>query len=66
MISEAIVERTLEVYRSAYKSNGGDSNDAMVVALSSVEGSIEQKMANDQVREARQNGRCPVCGSAFE
>lgn len=31
-------------------------------ALEAVQGNIEQRIANDQVRRLRDNGICPTCG----
>jgi len=63
MISDAMVATAARAYG---RDEDQDDLNAMRTALEAIEGSFEQKIANDTVREGRMMGRCPTCGADFE
>jgi hypothetical protein len=61
-VSDVMVERALTKYNEL-RGDEVNEHDAMRHALESIEGNIEQKIANEQVRQMNKTGVCPNCGS---
>lgn len=64
MIQDSTVERAWSAWIEAWTTSSG--KEAMRAALEAVEGNLEQKIANDTVKESRRQGRCVTCGADFE
>jgi len=60
VVTIPMAEKALKVFNE--KKANVNPLSAMLAALEAMEGTFEQKFANEQVKQGRAQGSCPTCG----